>query len=261
MHLPQWVAYLLGSPLCSETTSLGCHTMLWDFKKNDYHQWAKLEGIEGLFPAIFQASVHPYLFSPHGLHDSSAALIPYLACFEEPFVLISTGTWCISLNPFNEESLTAGELAQDCLCYLTPSGKPVKAARYFGGYEHDAAVKNFAETYGVSPDFYLHKNNKENHAAWDAYERFMYEKLAPQQAASTRLAIGNTPVRKLFVDGGFSKNECYMSALARFFPDFEIYSAEVAQATALGAALAVHASFNSRPILPTNLVGVSRVRE
>ena len=34
-----------------------------------------------------------------GLHDSSAALIPYLSAFREPFILLSPGTWCISLNP------------------------------------------------------------------------------------------------------------------------------------------------------------------
>jgi very-short-patch-repair endonuclease len=38
-----------------------------------------------------------------GLHDSSAALIPYLSAFEEPFALLSTGTWCITLNPFNQD--------------------------------------------------------------------------------------------------------------------------------------------------------------
>ena len=54
-----------------------------------------------------------------GLHDSSAALIPYLMNFKEPFVLISTGTWCISLNPFNEAPLTKEELKSDCLSYMS----------------------------------------------------------------------------------------------------------------------------------------------
>ena len=47
-----------------------------------------------------------------GLHDSSAALIPYLVNFSMPFVLISTGTWCISMNPFSKTALTAEELQQ-----------------------------------------------------------------------------------------------------------------------------------------------------
>ena len=53
-----------------------------------------------------------------GLHDSSAALIPLSASFNEPFILLSTGTWCISLNPFNHTMLSDYELNQDCLCYL-----------------------------------------------------------------------------------------------------------------------------------------------
>ncbi|MEI9908230.1 MAG: hypothetical protein WDO71_00265 [Bacteroidota bacterium] len=61
-----------------------------------------------------------------GLHDSSAALIPYLSSFQEPFILLSTGTWCISLNPFNHSQLSDYELDKDCLCYLSYEGKPVK---------------------------------------------------------------------------------------------------------------------------------------
>ena len=106
------------------------------------------------------------------MHDSSAALIPYLACFDEPFLLISTGTWCISLNPFNHEPLTAEELQQDCLCYLSYEGKPVKAARYFGGNEHEQTVKKIASGLitGVSEDFYKdrtgsHQNHSQNAAS------------------------------------------------------------------------------------------------
>src|SRR5690606_6079108 len=77
-------------------------------------------------------------------HDSSAALIPYLVSFPEPFVLISTGTWAISLNPFNETPLTKEELACDCLCYLQYKGNPVKASRLFAGHNHDVEVDRIA---------------------------------------------------------------------------------------------------------------------
>lgn len=267
LHLPQWVAYLLtnafqpstvhpvrpdrpgGRPpsAVSEMTSLGCHTMLWDFRKNDYHDWVKAEGIVEKFPPIVRAGIQPGGY-PTGLHDSSAALIPYITCFREPFVLISTGTWCISLNPFNAEPLTASELARDCLCYLTPEGKPVKAARYFGGHEHGEAVKKIASAFGVAPDFYKIQNSSGKPGgfqdAMDAYTKFMRE-LVEKQVASTRLAIGQTPVRHIFVDGGFSKNLTYMNLLAAAFPEMEVLAAEVAQATALGAALAVRKEWNN----------------
>src|SRR5258705_6547163 len=89
-----------------------------------------------------------------GLHDSSAALIPYLAQFKEPFLLLSTGTWCISLNPFSKSPLTAEELNNDCLCYLDYKGNPVKASRLFGGNEHEQQAKRLAEHYHVAPDYY-----------------------------------------------------------------------------------------------------------
>ena len=90
----------------------------------------------------------------HGLHDSSAALIPYQVSFNEPFILLSTGTWCISLNVFNHTRLTNTELNQDCLCYLSYEGKPVKASRLFAGYEHEQQTKKLAEYFIKPPDYY-----------------------------------------------------------------------------------------------------------
>jgi sugar (pentulose or hexulose) kinase len=258
VHLPQWIAMLLSddeppTPV-SDMTSLGCHTMLWDFQRNAYHAWVEAEGILDKLPPL----AGPSNAAP-GLHDSSAALIPYLASFQEPFVLISTGTWCISLNPFNDAPLTPEELALDCLCYLTREGKPVKAARYFGGYEHEAAVERITRNYGVSPDFYRDisrltdgGNMMDFQAALDEYDHFM-RNLVDKQVASTRLAIGQSAVRRIFVDGGFSGNAVYMSLLAERFPELEVCAAEVAQATALGAALAVHGVWN-RGAVPGGLI-------
>jgi len=36
----------------SEFTSIGCHTMLWDYAKNDYHRWVYEEGIDKILPPI-----------------------------------------------------------------------------------------------------------------------------------------------------------------------------------------------------------------
>ena len=89
-----------------------------------------------------------------GLHDSSAALIPYLASFAESFILISTGTWCISLNPFTTEPLTAEELQYDCLCFMQYRGKPVKASRLFAGHDHEAQTRRLAAYFAVPHDTY-----------------------------------------------------------------------------------------------------------
>jgi sugar (pentulose or hexulose) kinase len=244
LHLPQWVAMLLGGKLANEMTSIGCHTMLWDFVAGDYHEWARKEGLDALFPPVTSGSGRLT-----GLHDSSAALIPYFSTVEEPFMLLSTGTWCITLNPFNPEPLTASELTADCLCYLTPGGKPVKAARYFGGYEHGQAVNDIAERHSISVEQLL---GSESGAPWSEYVLFMGN-LVEKQATSVRLALGNSGVKKLYVDGGFSRNKLYMNGLSEKLPEMEIIRAEAGQATALGAALAVHAVWNNRPA-PENLV-------
>ena len=91
------------------------------------------------------------VFVGTGIHDSSAALAPYFYDGTEPFVLISTGTWCITMNPFNETPLTKAELEADCLCYLSVQQTPVKASRLFMGHIHDVNLKHIAAHFGVEP--------------------------------------------------------------------------------------------------------------
>src|SRR5450432_164763 len=161
LHLPQYMSWLVTGRLCSDITSIGCHTALWNFTKNHYHEWLQKEGI-----AVKLAPIYPSdqlintnwngkpIMCGAGLHDSSAALIPYLAGFKEPFLLISTGTWCISLNPFNQTKLTAEELGQDCLCYMEYRGKAIKASRLFAGYEHEQQIKKLAGHFNTTEDNY-----------------------------------------------------------------------------------------------------------
>src|SRR5690606_26120067 len=69
-------------------------------------------------------------------------------------LLISTGTWCISLNPFNKTTLTDDELKQDCLCYMTYEGEPVKASRLFAGHWHEEETKKIAAHFHTDPRFF-----------------------------------------------------------------------------------------------------------
>ena len=185
-----------------------------------------------------------------GLHDSSAALIPYLVSFNEPFVLLSTGTWCITLNPFNHAQLTNNELNQDCLCFLSYESKPVKAARLFAGYDHEQQVKRLSLHFGKPNDYFtsvscdarlLNKLKRSAKAGRKTSDRTMvsqsafaernlddfrnYEEayhqliadIISQQVKSTNLVLKGTGVKKIFVDGGFSKNAIYMHLLAKAF--------------------------------------------
>ena len=264
LHLPQFLSYLLTGNCYSDDTSIGCHTQLWDFSKKDYHDWVSEEGIDGKLAPIKQCdSIGGYFKNwipvGVGIHDSSAALIPYLISFKEPFILLSTGTWCISLNPFNHQALTEEELKQDCLCYISFKGNPVKASRLFAGYEHEQAVKKLAIQFNKSQDYYATVSydekllkTTEDETYESAYHQLMAS-IIEQQVISTNLVLAGTPVRKIFVDGGFSKNPIYMQLLADNFPGIEIYAASIPQASALGAALAIHHHWNEMNI-PTEII-------
>ncbi|MBO0952489.1 FGGY-family carbohydrate kinase [Fibrella forsythiae] len=301
LHLPQYMSYLITRKPVAEMTSLGCHTMLWDFQRAEYHDWVKQEQLDSCLSVLAPSdSVKTVSVGGKelkvgvGLHDSSSALIPYLASFREPFVLISTGTWCISMNPFNNDPLTAEELQYDCLCYLTYKGQPVKASRLFAGNEHEQQIKRLAAHFNVPESYYkrvqydadiiakLQRTQPVDHEAvgdWlgmtppatippftqsafvrrdltefddyeTAYHQLMLDLMA-QQLISTALVIpGNSvgPISRIFVDGGFSHNSIYMNLLAAAFPEIDIWAASVAQATALGAALAIHEHWNPEPI-------------
>ena len=278
LHLPEYISWLVTKTFVSGITSIGCHTNLWDFTNNIYHSWVSQEGItEKLAPILPSESILKTKFngdqikSGIGLHDSSSALIPYLKYFTEPFVLISTGTWSISLNPFNHSPLTAEELEQDCLCYLTYEGKPVKASRLFAGQEHEDAVKEIAQHFKKSLDYYkkvaydaglvqhLQQNkNKQQVLTSSSFEEayhLLLLTLVKKQKISTELVIQSTSVNKIFVDGGFSQNEIYMKLLAQAFPTKKVYAASLHQASALGAAMVIHDHWNSGP-LPKEIIQV-----
>ena len=262
MHLPQYLSWTFTEKAYSDITSIGCHTGLWDFRLNDYHLWVKEEGIINKLPPILASDetviIDGSFIGGIGLHDSSAALIPYLSSFKDPFVLISTGTWCISLNPFNQSPLTVEELKVDCLCYKDYKGKSVKAARLFAGHEHEQAVKKIADLFQLSPNFYRDINfdtiisNNLNPNAIEAYYDFMVG-LVAKQVESTNLVLNGSAVRDIYVDGGFSKNTVYMNLLAQAYSDKRVWAATVAQSTALGAAIAIHSDWNKKD-LPSGLI-------
>jgi sugar (pentulose or hexulose) kinase len=197
-----------------------------------------------------------------GIHDSSAALIPYLNREKNPFLLLSTGTWSICLNPFNKEPLTADDFAQDCLFYMRPDGESVKASRLFLGKIHDEAVEQLASKYHQKSE--ATRNIHLNNDIFDkilrgspisdfgfrisdfetcvnleeAYHKLMYN-LIQTQVKKIHLAAGKTVFEKIIVDGGFAKNDLYLTMLKRALPTIKIEPSDMPQGTALGAALAL----------------------
>lgn len=299
LHLPQYLSWLFTNKPLTDITSIGCHTGLWDFKKQGYHEWVYNEQIIEKLPPTFSSEQsisininHKELAVGVGLHDSSAALIPYISNFKEPFILISTGTWCISLNPFNDTPVSKQELTFDCLFYINYKGSPVKASRLFAGHEHEQFIQLLAEHFGVLPEHYKkirydsafikklklpsvlngHESESLNYSSGSQFSKLdlstfktyseayhqLVSNLVLKQINSTNLVLtANQTIKSIFVDGGFSNNEIYMTLLAKAYPDIEVYAASVAQASALGAALAIHSQWNFKPI-PSNMVELKR---
>lgn len=281
LHLPQYISGLFTGLKVTDITSVGCHTQLWDITRNSYHHWVVSTAISHVL-APMQASDYAVQVNIHGqeiwagigLHDSSSALIPYLVSFTESFILISTGTWSISLNPFDQVPLTDEELAQDCLCYLQYTGKPVKAARYFLGPAHEAGVNRIAAHFALPGDFYMAMHfdeglyqqslsmlQKTSYADFDSVDLMelgspdlsyyiLMHFLIRFQSASTRLLLRHGTVEKILVDGGFSRNPIFMQMLAESFAEQDVYASEVPQATAMGAALVLHKYWNEKAIPP-----------
>lgn len=274
LHLPQYFSFLFTGKLTCDYASVGCHTALWDFSKAAYHTWVNEEGLDIKFPAISPFHyAHAKVFGHQlevgtGIHDSSAALIPYLAVSEESFVLISTGTWSICLNAFSKDSLSKEDLKSDCLHFLDIKGNPIKASRLFLGAEYQTQtniLKDFFSKKNIHLDniqFDLNLYHKLSHQKnlfkfqaikldrdapietnlslfknlIHAYHQLMLE-LVYLQIQSLNRVMGNTSIQKIFIDGGFVHNDVFINMLKINLPDKHIYPIPQPLGSSLGAAL------------------------
>ncbi len=289
-HLPQYASFLFTGEKTSDYTSIGCHTGLWDFEKMDYHNWVDQESIRDLLPPIKSGKTvlktKPELGNIPcgiGIHDSSAALLPYIQRETEPFILLSTGTWAISINPQNKSALTKKELKRDCLQFLSVNGDPIKISRLFIGEEHkfqiDAMYAHFDQKQGTYKKLTFDSKLYEKVAAYPkkrihfqylkaedydipqaeetdwtqfedfehAYYTFIHE-LTDLQVASLQLVLDGSPVRRIFIDGGFNANVIFLEMLRKKLPEFEIIPSDFPNGSALGAALLI----NEATKLPAN---------
>ncbi|MCK4746021.1 MAG: hypothetical protein KAT15_03260, partial [Bacteroidales bacterium] len=190
-----------------------------------------------------------------------------------PFVLVSTGTWCINMNPFNDEVLKSEELEKDCLCFLGVHGKPVKSSRFFLGRIHDVNVEHLQRYFEVGESAYKKVNPGTNTVrdCWEsgehgqeffrggipegwvdhrvdlgqfssfeeAYTRLMTD-LSRQVVYSIKLILPPKDTTKhLYITGGFAKNPIFRFILCWAFPGKQVFTSEVDNATSLGAALVI----------------------
>ena len=282
LHLPQYMSYLITGKIYSEHTSIGCHTGLWDFDNMAYHPWLADQGItlpnpvpvETIDEVIVEGKK---IYCGIGIHDSSSSLAPYLAGKRGKFILESTGTWCINMNPFNSEKLTVEQLDSDCLCYMSVTRQPVKSSRLFLGYMHEEGVKILNDHFRTTEEFYknvsydpdlfnmLREKYSGDRRAFlntgpglrefreridlfdfksfdEAYHQLMIE-LGDLTIDTVRLILKEKDdTENIYITGGFARNNLFLKLMATAFREKKVYTSEIKNSTALGAALVL---FNS----------------
>jgi len=273
LHLPQYLSFIFTGIPISEYTSIGCHTGLWDYNKNDYHEWVYKENIHKILAPIVssETSINMNFNGKRikigvGIHDSSAALLPYVRSIKKKFVLLSTGTWSISLNPFVDKKAVVDS---NSLNYMRINGKPVKATRLFLGNEYKIQVKHLGSHFGVSDDY--HRNvtfdetifkriaaKFEYHFRWESleskdmpeqtdmnfktYEEAFHQlimELILLQKESIFNAVGKDKIKRIYVDGGFSNNDVFIKLLTHFFRQMKLRTTDSSLGSALGSAILV----------------------
>lgn len=276
LHLPQYLSYIFSGIPLSEYTSIGCHTALWNYEKKDYQDWVYQEEIYKILPPIVstETSLNMNYNGKRikigvGIHDSSSALLPYVKSVKKPFVLVSTGTWSIALNPFSDETLTNNDVEEGCINYMRINGKPVKSSRLFLGNEYKVQIEKLNQRFNVDKDYHksisfdydtyveilshfkfsfnfesiehlkMPKETKYLYNKFEhAYHHLMIE-LVILQVDSIRQIADTTKIDRLYVDGGFSDNDVYIRLLSHYLKGMKLRTTKASLGSALGAAIAI----------------------
>lgn len=286
LHLPQYLSYLVTGKICSEHTSIGCHTGLWDFDNMKYHPWVADNDLNLPEPVPVGTYTEVTIDGKKinvgiGIHDSSSSLAPYFSGNRGKFLLISTGTWCISMNPFNNEKLTVEQLDNDCLCYMSITRQPVKSSRLFLGNMHDTGVRMLNEHFRTTESFYknvkydpdlirmlANRYHGDRRAFFqsgpgsrafrekidlfdfksfdEAYHQLMSELADLAQEAIKLILPDKDDIGNFYITGGFAKNRIFLKLLAKMFSSRKVYTSMISNSTALGAALVIYKSLDEK---------------
>ena len=208
-----------------------------------------------------------------GMTGSAAALVPYLRETKEQFILISTGTWCIFINPFNSVPLTAEQQHGDAMDYLSIGKKQVLTSRLNLGYIHDRNVERLNDHYGVTDELFKTIKNRSktlgrmlagkrgrvffrhgvpagyvdsevnlSHflAFADAYHQLIFD-LVDVCMESIRLILSPDDKTEIaYITGGFAGNDSFAHTLAARLPRKRVFTSEISDSSALGAAMTVY---------------------
>jgi sugar (pentulose or hexulose) kinase len=162
LQYPQYWGFRFTGKTGAEGTYMGCHGYLWDQTSHTLSSVARDLGVAPLMPQKLNASwdilgtitaelaektgLPRDVIVTMGIHDSNSSLLPHFAKKGKTgFILNSTGTWCVSMNPVKEYGFSPEELGKVVFFNISAFGSPVKTTIFVGGQEFEIWSKTLME--------------------------------------------------------------------------------------------------------------------
>ena len=307
LNFPQYFGFLLTGKRGLEKTYIGNHTYMWDHKGSRFSPLLDQLNVRHLLPdtlneswdilgtvnltAAGRTGLSEKTVVTVGIHDSNAALLPYLVKEKSSFVLNSSGSVMVNMRCDSGSTLEDRDMGKTILFNTNAFSEPVRTSLYLGGLEYDIYQQQFqARKPGLpTPDFKIDiadetLSNKdcfiipslipfgvfpsskprliEKNRVYDFNSLFEgqapafvddFEKahfvLNLSLAIQTRVAIQDVGIQKgdtIYVEGGFTKNETYLSLLSTLFEDSVIMVSNLQEATSFGAAMLAFCALNKK---------------
>jgi sugar (pentulose or hexulose) kinase len=112
--------------------------------------------------------------------------------------------------------------------------------KLMAGFLSQGREKRVFFTHGVPAGYFGDSIDLSRFADFsEAYQRLMFDITALNADSIDLVTDRNDGVRRIYISGGFARNELFVRTLAGFYPDKEVFTSQVDNSSALGAALMV----------------------
>lgn len=293
----QYIAFKLSGVAATEISSMACQSMLIDVNTGEPSSLAKTFGWDKKFaprqPAWQVLGKLKLEFAGEnfrgearvltGIHDSNANYVRYLAAGRKSFTLLSTGTWVISFN--NSADITSLDHTKDTNTNTDIFGKAVACSRFFGGRELDklsqgaspefaslATVQNLVANQVFALPAFSDSGGPIANVGGRGKITGPFNNTKPERASLAALycalmvsaqlnAVASN--NDIIVDGPFSKHAIFLAVLAQLRKSQKVYTSDLRDGTAAGAACLALVHNNQLPkvsltlnqVAPSQIVG------
>lgn len=294
---PQYWVWRLCGQFAFDICSMGAHTDLWLSGENKPSKLAEALDFDKLIAPITSPwtemgmisakaasdlGVEPNIKILCGIHDSNAALLPYLASRKSPFTVLSTGTWVVVMAVGH--SLTSLKPDMDMLGNIDAEGRPTATAKFMGGREFatiagdciNAEATEDIRHFIASSVFPLPSFNTSG-GPYAARQGEIVGTVKPEQrnslatlyaALMCTVTLDNLEIEQgdLIVDGSFVQNHLLCEIIAALRPKQNLFVAKDQAGTARGAAMLAtwrqpHAAPEASLVKPAELFGLKTYYE